>query len=454
MLEAGLIEFLNKYKLGDKTIIVGFSGGYDSMCLLDLLSKIKDLPEYADLTVIAAHFNHNWRGEEALKEQEVCRLFAASKGFEFYTETAPANLKKDENSARLARYEFFEECMDIFDADAVFTAHNRDDNAETVLYRIIKGTGILGLKGISEQRNNFYRPLLKISRAQIMEYCEKNNLCPNNDSSNIDIKYKRNYIRLNIIPLLEKINPTVKESLNTLAEVTISENSILEEYLAPLRPKVFDSGNINPIEYSKLSQAVKMHFLHEYIQTLNIDYDYKKIKEIYTFIEQNINKRNGSTISLASAKWLYIDNKIIEIIPKTNAADFEKISEVVEINSAGDYKIGNAVLSIKPYIDKDIFVFPDSTANFVYTDLSNVSLPLTLRTRQDGDIISPFGMTGTMKLKKYFNAKGISRHKRNNIILLAKENEILWAAGVGLSNKIGVKETPTHVIEIKQIEKE
>ena len=126
-------EFLKEYDLSDKTIIVGFSGGYDSMCLLDVLSKIRNLPEFIDLTVVAAHFNHNWRGQEALKEQEVCRLFAASKGFEFFTKTAPAGLKKSENEARIARYEFFEEALENYDADAVFTAHNKDDNAETVL---------------------------------------------------------------------------------------------------------------------------------------------------------------------------------------------------------------------------------------------------------------------------------------------------------------------------------
>ena len=114
------------------------------MCLLDILSKLKKEPEFSEMRVIAAHFNHNWRGEESLKEQEVCRIFASYKGFEFYTKTAKDNMKKTENDARIARYEFFEEVFEEYDADAVFTAHNKDDNAETVLYRVIKGTGIVG----------------------------------------------------------------------------------------------------------------------------------------------------------------------------------------------------------------------------------------------------------------------------------------------------------------------
>ena len=448
MLKNTILSFLKKYALEDKTIIVGFSGGYDSMCLLDILSDIKGMEGFDDLKIIAAHFNHNWRGAEALKEQEVCRLFASSKGFEFYTKTAPIGLKQCENEARIARYEFFEEAYENFDADAVFTAHNKDDNAETILYRIIKGTGIVGLKGISEKRDYFYRPLLKTTRAEILNYCEKHNLTPNNDSSNSNIAYKRNYIRLNIFPALAKINPSVKDTLNTLAEIATSDNEIIEDLLKQFREKVFDGDRLIPSEYKNLSKPIKLRFLHEYVQILNLDYDYKKINELFNFIEDNINKRNGNTLSLATAMWLYVDDKTIEVIPRRNENKQEQQFNEVEITEEGEYSVGNHSLTLKKFLEKDLFIFPDATANFVYVDLSNIKLPITIRTRKDGDIINPFGMSGTMKLKKYFNSKGVNRHKRDDIILLAKDNEILWAAGVGLSNKIGVTHHPTHVIEL------
>ena len=95
-----------------------------------------------------------------------------------------------------------------------------------------------------------------------------------------------------------------------------------------------------------------------------------------------------------------------------------------------------------------MFVFPESTSKFAYVDFSRVKFPLTLRTRRDGDVISPFGMTGSMKLKKYLNAKGVPRHSRDNLLLLCSDNEVLWVVGVGLSNKISVKDKPTHVIEV------
>lgn len=440
-------EFLRKYDLRDKTIIVGFSGGFDSMCLLDVLSKIKEQPEFYDLNVIAAHFNHNWRGEESLREQEVCRIFATAKGFEFYTKEAPRGLKKTENEARIARYEFFENTIDEFDADAVFTAHNKDDNAETVLYRVIKGTGIVGLKGIFEKRGIFYRPLLKTKRSEIVEYCNENNLAPNIDSSNSNTAYKRNFLRLNVIPALEKINENVKDALNTLAANSISDNEIIEEYLGTIRPKVFNNGKIVAEEYVKLSKPVKLRLLYEFIQSLDLDYDYKKILEIYEFIDSNITQRNGNTISLASARWLYADKKVIETIPAiVEAAEKEQIE--ILIDGEGEYTVGEKRFIVRPYVEEQIFVFPEASSNFAYVDLKNTGFPLTLRTRKDGDIITPFGMSGTMKLKKYLNSKGVPRHNRDNIFMLCKEGEVLWVAGVGLSNKIGVKNKPTHLLEL------
>ena len=445
--------FLKKYNLQDKIIIVGFSGGYDSMCLLDILSKIKKDTEFLNMKIIAAHFNHNWRGEESLKEQEVCRLFALSRDVEFYTETAGPNIKKTENDARIARYEFFENAVDEYNADAVFTAHNKDDNAETVLYRIIKGTGIVGLSGIAEKRNIFYRPLLKTSRAEILQYCTKNNLEPNNDSSNQNTKYQRNYIRLNLIPMMQKINENVKDALNTLANVASADNKIIEEYLQTIRPNIFKNRGIVPDEYKKLSEPVKLRLLHEYIQFIGLDYDYKKVMEIYNFIEKNIQHKNGSTISLATALWLYADNKVIETIPKKGETIQERIEQPVIIDQEGSFYFSGREFTIKPFKKDKIFLFPEETSNFAYVDLSNknsdINFPLTLRHRQDGDIISPFGMSGTMKFKKYLNAKGIARHNRDNLILLCSDNEVLWAIGVGISNKISVKSEPTHVIEIK-----
>ena len=440
-------EFIDKYNLHQETIIVGFSGGYDSMCLLDVLYGINKMQEYSKMNLVAAHFNHNWRGEESLKEQEVCRLFAQERNIEFYTKTAPDNLKKTENDARIARYNFFERAAEQYDTDVVFTAHNKNDNAETVLYRVIKGTGIYGLQGITEHRSIYYRPLLNISRKEILEYSKSKNLTPNNDSSNSNTDYNRNYIRLNIMPELEKINPLAQDALNSLAEVAKLENDIIDEYLKTIKEKIFIGNKIVSSEFFKLSKPVKLRIIYEYIKNLSLDYDWKKINEIYEFIDNNIKRRNGSTTSLAAALWLYADEKTIEILPSKNNMVLQNNFEIL-INSEGEFSVGSKKFKMKKYTNSGCPEFPQSSENIMYGDFSGIKFPLVLRTRRDGDIINPYGMSGSMKLKKYLNQKGIIRHERDDILLLTKNNEVLWAIGVGISNKIGVRNIPTHVVEI------
>ena len=156
-------SFIEKYNLSG-TFIVAFSGGYDSMCLLDMLDK-------EGYDVVAVHLNHNWRGDESKNEAICCENFAKLRGIKFYSETLDADIPPTETAGREARYDFFRRCAKNFNSNVVFTAHNYNDNAETVLYRIIKGTGIVGLQGIAEHRDIFYRPLLSMKRDDIEKYC-------------------------------------------------------------------------------------------------------------------------------------------------------------------------------------------------------------------------------------------------------------------------------------------
>ena len=142
-------NFLKKHGLNDsnKTFVVGFSGGYDSMCMLDILYRIS---EKSGFKLIALHLNHNWRGREAEIEQENCERYCKEKNIQLYTETLPAGTPKTETVAREKRQEFFKKCYKKFNADGLFLAHTKSDNTETILYRLSKGTGVKGLCGILE----------------------------------------------------------------------------------------------------------------------------------------------------------------------------------------------------------------------------------------------------------------------------------------------------------------
>ena len=162
-------SFLKKYNLASNnlTYLVGFSGGFDSMCLLHALKKTAPKNR-----IIALHLNHNWRGEESDREEQNCISFCEQNGIEIYCEKLSPDVAHTETAAREARYEFFQKCCEKFGSNIVFTAHNKNDNAETLLYRICTGTGIAGLRGICENRGAYFRPLLNISRRDIEQYCK------------------------------------------------------------------------------------------------------------------------------------------------------------------------------------------------------------------------------------------------------------------------------------------
>ena len=200
-------KFLKKKNLldSDETFIVAFSGGFDSMTLADILI---DLSAEYHFKVLLAHLNHNWRGKKSKAEADHCEKYAKDRGVEYYTETLSEDLPHTETVAREERYGFLERVAKKYNSKRIFTAHTKSDNIETVLQRIIKGTGTSVLQGIQDTRDLensiVYRPLLKCTRTEILAYCKENKLKPNKDNSNTDIKYFRNRIREKLIPELKK----------------------------------------------------------------------------------------------------------------------------------------------------------------------------------------------------------------------------------------------------------
>lgn len=422
--------FLEKYNLlnYERPFLAAFSGGYDSMCLLDILAKFNS-------NVIAIHLNHNWRGIESDKEEENCKLFCKTKHIKFYSEKLPDGIQKTETAAREARYEFFNRCAKKFNSDVIFTAHNANDNAETIIYRITKGTGIKGLSGICEKRDIFYRPLLTTRRDEIEEYCRQNNLFPNNDSSNKDIKYKRNLIRLNILPELEKINPNVIDAINSLAQNAQNENLLIEDYLNKL------DFNYETEKFITFSKPLQLRILYDLFLKNGLDYDKSRIERALEFIEQNRTSKSGKTLSAGENLWLFANNKHFRFINKTSKNDLE-----INITQCGEYVFENKIFSLEP-VSKSPPQYPDDKDCIAYVNLGNFD-GLTLRHRKDGDIIKPLGTDGTQKLKKYLNEKKVPSYEKERLIFLALGNEILWAPTLGISDKIKVVTTPSHVLKL------
>ncbi len=441
-------NFLKKHELlnPEKTFIVGFSGGFDSMCMLDILRRLSLKNGFK---LIALHLNHNWRGKEAEIEQENCENYCKNNDIEFYSETLPEGIQKTETVAREKRQEFFKKCYKKYNADGLFLAHTKSDNTETILYRLTKGTGVKGLCGILEKSQldfcNVYRPLMDFSRKDIVRYCTINKLVPNNDSSNSDIKYARNFIRHQIISELKTINPKIDDVFRNLSKIAISEQNIIKEYMSKIKKDIEHDRYIITNKFINLSKDIQNKFILDFLIEQNLDYDSKKVEEIYEFINKSARYKSGKTLSLTKNLWLFVSKEKMCTIQDLEP---EKITEEIKIDKCGLYEFHNKIFKIEKYQNKSMPKFPKENELTAYVNLENID-DLTLRTRIHGDIIQPFGMKGTMKLKKLLINKGVEKFKRDDILLLCQNNEVLWASGVCLNEKLRVKQLPTHILKIE-----
>ena len=267
MLEEKVLNTINKYNMiqsGDG-IVIGVSGGPDSMTLLNILNNLK---EKLNIKLYVAHINHSIR-EEADAETEYVKEFCKKIDVEFFAKKVKVEeIAKElkigtEEAGRNIRYEFFEEVAHTVGANKIATAHNLNDNAETVLMNIIRGTSVSGLKGIDKVRDGKYiRPIIECSRAEIEDYCKEKNLNPRYDKSNNENIYTRNKIRNLLIPFLQKeFNPNIVEGINRLSQIAIEEeqfiNKVVEKEYEKLQIAVDNNIILNLKEFNKLDYVIK-----------------------------------------------------------------------------------------------------------------------------------------------------------------------------------------------------
>lgn len=419
-------DYLEKYQVRGK-VLCALSGGCDSVVLAHILKVL-------GLDIVAIHLNHNWRGDESKRDEEFAREFSKKIGIEFYSEELDSSVKKTELDARDARYDFFRRAANRFGSEFVFLAHNKNDNAETVLYRAIKGTGLKGLCAIPEKREVFCRPLLGVLRDEIEEYARINGLEWIEDSSNNDIKYSRNLIRKEIFPQAKKINPEVINALCGLSKISKMQYKIIEDALDSAKKTVFSGENIILKNFLALSEALKFEVINDFVGS---DLKYRDFERIKSYVDFICTKKGRK--SLNSELFLEVSGGLIY---KTTAKSHKQ--EAIEISTPGNYGIFGKMVEIMPVSDISNFCPPDGT-KFLNLDLKS---GIVLRTRREGDIFSPFGMSGTMKLKDYFINQKISRQQRDNLLLLAHKNEILCILGIQISAKVAVSSKNCYRVRI------
>ena len=238
-----VIETIKKYGLiqAKDKIVLGVSGGPDSITMLDILRQIQ---EEFDFEIVVAHINHMIR-KEAIQDEEYVKKYCEKNSIEFFVKRidvmSVANNRKigTEEAGRFVRYEFFDEILKQTESNKIAIAHNKNDKIETIIMHLLRGSGLSGLKGIEPIRGNVIRPLIECERKEIEKYCDKNKLEPRIDKTNFENDYTRNKIRNIVIPYIEKeLNPNIIETIDRLSEVVKKEDRYLEKVALDVYDKI------------------------------------------------------------------------------------------------------------------------------------------------------------------------------------------------------------------------
>jgi tRNA(Ile)-lysidine synthase len=423
---------------------------------LNILHGLKD--QYG-LTLYAAHVNHCLRGEEADKDEEYVEYICRELGIECFSKKIDINkLARErglssESAGREARYEFFNEIYNKIGAQKIALAHNANDQAETVLMRIIRGTGMEGITGIKPIRSNiFIRPLINIKRENIEKYCEDNKLKPRIDKTNLENIYSRNKVRLELLPYIAKnFNEDILTALNRLADTVSKDNEYLEflanekykGYCEKKESKVIIDKEAFKEHESMLTRILRMALNEVKGNLYNIEkvhiYDVIKLQEGSTGKKINLPAditafNNYGNIEL---EWNKSSSKNEESLEYTLYID--KINYIEKLNISVLMKI----------------ILPDERINFKgseyvkYFDADKINGEIKLRNRKQGDRITPFGMLRSKKLKDLFIDLKVPQIDRNKVPLICFGEEIGWIVGYRISENFKVDKDTRNILEIK-----
>lgn len=426
-------ETIDRYQMlkqGER-VIVGVSGGPDSLTLLHILLNLK---EKYSLELFVVHLNHQLRGQEA--EQDACFVKAiASKWnlpviIESRDILAYAQAKKlsIETAAREVRHNLYEQIAGNVGASKIALGHNADDQAETILMRILRGTGEEGLAGIAPVRAKIIRPLLEVNRREIENYCLLNELEFRIDSSNLETIYERNKIRLQLLPLLEKeYNKSIKKSLLRLGRLSRDDcdywNKETVSFLAEhVLMKQKNQIIINWLPLVELHSAFQRRVLRQaikYVQGNLFNVSFEQLEDARRFF---LTAEQGKKILPSGLLLEKSYNQLL--IQKEETKEF-----CYSLLIPGVTKIPEADLSIRSAWVKEIPLLQPTSSWQVYLLYDPKQGPLEVRTRRAGDRFSPQGGLGEKKLKDFFINQKTPRFLREKIPLLAQNNQILWIIG-------------------------
>lgn len=418
-----VVQYIEHHKLFslDDKILVALSGGADSVALLRLLLSL-------GYTCEAAHCNFHLRGAESDRDEHFVRQLCLEHRVTLHTvhfnteQEAKERHISIEMAARELRYAWFEKTREACSAAVIAVAHHQDDSVETLLLNLIRGTGINGLRGIRPRNGHIVRPLLCLDRKEITGYLESIGQSYVTDSTNLQDEYTRNKIRLNLLPMMQEINPSVKESILKTAEHLDDAASIynigIEE--AKLRVKTSEGISINALKQEAASETVLFEILHP------LGFNAAQVRDICRTLDGQPGK------VFATPGWRVIKDRGSLLI--------EPVQEAVK-----------PLLEMKEHPYAPDFMIPRDKATACF-DADKLQHPLSLRLCRQGDSFVPFGMKGRKKVSDYLTDRKFSLLRKERQWVLCCGDDIIWLVGERVDNRFRIDEKTRKVLVVSTID--
>ncbi len=431
------------------SVLVGFSGGPDSTCLLYLLHAVK---EKYQLQVSALYINHNLRPVEVPTEIAFCRKCCEGLGIPFLVESIDVvsyckehRMNKQE-AARELRYQVFGKAAAELRANKVALAHNSDDQAETLLMRLVRGAGPTGLSGIPIKRDNIIRPLLETGREEIERFLEIRTIVPVTDSSNLKEDYFRNMIRKRLMPMLKQANPNLLQSLTHTMDILREEERYFGILVTKTLMKLISRKSQKRIElFLSPLEAMEVVILRRVLRRAISETEglrgisFRHIEYIIALIR---NGKNGDRLVLPKNIRVIKEYALLVITSEEPV----RIAEYT-LDLPGKAVIVNARYVVTAEVEETAKQFGDGKLS-VLLDAEKMKFPLTVRPRRPGDYFYPMGFGRKKKLQDFFVDMKVPRDERDSIPIVAFGDDIVWVAGYRADERFKVTETTKKFVRL------
>lgn len=436
-------ETIKKYSMisaGD-TVTVGLSGGADSVCLLHILLE---LSRELDFTVKAAHINHGIRGEEADRDEEFVRRLCEenSVGLAVFHKNIPLEAEKtgesEEECGRRIRYECFSSL-----GGKIATAHSLTDSVETTVFNLIRGSSLKGACGIPAVRSDIIRPLIECGSEEIRAYCRENGYAFVTDSTNLETQYTRNFIRQEILPRFERINPGYDRALSRFQTTARRDNELLDKIAREFSAENLSEAGFECDKLAKADTAIRTRVISEYIRSVSgADPEFKHIE----FISGRMGESFG--IQLNSEYTAGVKDGFFRVY-KNEKAKNERFCLKLKIGT-NETPTGNIEISVSDRSEIN-FNKKDTDSVFVCNiDYDKIDRnTAVIRSRNDGDKITLAKRGVTKSLKKLYNELKIPTSARNSVPVIADGEKVIWVFGAGYNKKCEITQNTTKIMTIK-----